>query len=385
MSNMAYRVKVNPEMIKWARIDAGYDGTNLPKKLRKSYQDWESGKINPTWKQLRDLSNQYKRPSAFFFRTEPPEHETIELVEYRKMDPLNDKKSPNLTLGIRDVRNKRDVYIELLNDMRLTVKSFEENRFNSTDPLIFAKKIRSLLNISLEEQKSWIYSNDRKDFDHYNYLNQWKECINGLGVLIFEISRVSKDEMRALCIYHDKYPIILLNGADPVNARIFSLFHELTHLMLGESAICDLDEKDSKEKFCNAVAGEFLVPSEDLIQKQEIMPHSGEWEDEELYYLSHEYGVSIEVMLLRLLFIEKTTQEFYNYKKREWDEKFKNGSSGSSGGGSPVLNQVKYNGKLYSRLVFSALENKVIGPVEFSNYMGLRLKHLGNLENYLFG
>ncbi|MDG3546619.1 ImmA/IrrE family metallo-endopeptidase [Methanobacterium formicicum] len=383
---MTYRVRINPEMLKWARIDAGYDSTNLPKNLRKKYQDWESGKIDPTWNQLRELSNKYKRPSAFFFRSEPPKHEKVDLIEYRKIDPLtNNKKSPKLTLGIRSVKHKRNIYMELIRDMRFPTKSFEENRFNSTNPMAFAEKIRSLLNISLDEQKNWIYnSSGKKDYDHYTFLNQWKEKISELGVLIFEISRVSKKEMKALCIYYDNYPIILLNGADPVNARIFSLFHELTHLMLGESAICDLDETNSKEKFCNAVAGEVLVPSEDLKNNPIVLNHSGEWDDKDLLDISDEYGVSNEVSLLRLVFINKATQDFYNYKKREWDEKFCNHSTNSSNGGSPVLNQVKYNGKMYSRLVFSALENNVIGPVEFADYMGLRLKHLGNLEEYLF-
>ena len=45
--------------------------------------------------------------------------------------------------------------------------------------------------------------------------------------------------MRALCIYFDEYPIIVLNSADSPNARIFSLFHELTHLILGQCAICE--------------------------------------------------------------------------------------------------------------------------------------------------
>lgn len=275
--------------------------------------------------------------------------------------------------------------MELLEDMHLKGKSFEKYRFESKNPLIFAKRIRSILNVSLEEQKSWIRNEDnRRDLYHYTFLNEWKEQINELGVLIFEISRVSKQEMRALSIYHDNYPIILLNGGDSVNGRIFSLFHELTHLMLGESVICDLDESNLKEKFCNSVAGEFLVPSEDLKTNQNLIEHPYEWDDEELFELSHEYGVSNESILLRLLFMGKTTQTFYENKKRQWDEEFRNNQNESSGG-SPVLNQVKYNGRMYSRLLFSALENHVISPSEFSKYMGLRLKHANKLESYLFG
>ena len=47
--------------------------------------------------------------------------------------------------------------------------------------------------------------------------------------------------------FHEKIPIILLNGKDSVNGRIFSLFHELTHLLLGESAICGDDENTQKK------------------------------------------------------------------------------------------------------------------------------------------
>jgi Zn-dependent peptidase ImmA (M78 family) len=382
---MSYRVKANPEMIKWARIDAGYDHTNLPKNIKDKYKDWETGKINPTWKQLRNLSNQYKRPSAFFFLTKPPKHETIDLIEYRRTDTLTDKKSPKLTFEIRNAKNKRDIYIELIEDLRFHEIHFKKYKFKSKNTFTFSKKIRNLLNVSLEDQKSWIYNkNNRKDLNHYTFLNKWKERINELGVLIFETSNVSKNEMRALSIYYDKYPIILLNGGDSVNGRIFSLIHELTHLMLGESAICDLNEKNSNEKFCNAIAGEFLAPSYDLKAKKEVMNHSKEWEDNEIFELSHKYGISNEAMLLRLLSLNKTTQQFYEYKKKEWNKKYKNNQH-KSGGGSPVLNQVKYNGKMYSKLLLSAYENNVINPSDFSRCMGLKLKHFNELDNYLFG
>lgn len=80
-----------------------------------------------------------------------------------------------------------------------------------------------------------------------------------MGILIFETRGVSLEEMRGLCIFHEEIPIILLNGKDTPNGRILSLFHELTHLLLGKSAICENNELSEEEIFCNAVAGEFLV------------------------------------------------------------------------------------------------------------------------------
>ena len=223
-----------------------------------------------------------------------------------------------------------------------------------------------------------------EDIAHYNFLNNWKDNVSlKCGVLIFELPRVSLDEMIALCIYFDEYPIILLNSADSPNARIFSLFHELTHLIMGESEICDVDENNSKEWLCNSVAAEFLVPTKDLAKNPIILnKNSRNWTNQELRELSHEYGVSRESLLLRLIHTNRASKKSYDLMKEQWMQERK--TKGSKGG-SPVLNQIKYNGKLYSTLLLTAYENGVISNVEFSQNIGLRLKHVDELSEKLFG
>lgn len=379
------RVKINPKALEWARIDAGYDYSNLPNKIKPKYKDWESGKLMPTWNQLKDISRYFKRPTAFFFREKLPEHTNIEFVEYRKLNRFKTlQKSPALTLGIREALSKRKIFLELSEDMHYPETSFSRFTKNSRNVLKLATHIRNTLDVDLEKQKSWLYNNGRKDTAHYNFLNNWKDHISSrFGVLIFEMPRVSVDEMRALCIYFDEYPIILLNSADSPNARIFSLFHELTHLILGESAICDVDQNNSKEYLCNSVAGEFLVPKEDLLKNPILLnKNSKNWTNQELWKLSHEYGVSRQSLLLRLIHTNKASQKSYDLMKEQWMQERKN--KGSTGG-SPVLNQIKYNGKLYSSLLLSAYENGVISNVEFSQNIGLRLKHVDELSERLFG
>ena len=67
--------------------------------------------------------------------------------------------------------------------------------------------------------------------------------------------------------------------------------------------------------------------------------------------------------------------------KEDW--KFKLDKK-SFGGGSPVLNQIKYHGTMYSRLMLNAYENGVISSVEFSQNINLRLKHVDELTEQLF-
>lgn len=379
------RVKVNPKMLKWARVNSGYNHSNLPKRFQDKYEKWESGEKLPTWKQLQDISNTYKWPSALFFRKNPPKSviDSIELIEFRKFNPnMEESNSPKFNIGLRKAINKRNSFLELIEDMNYPIPSFSRYQLDTKNVNELSSNIKKYLNVSLDEQKNWIYRNNSKtkDFEHYNFLNQWKEKISELGVLIFEIPEVELYEMRALCIYYEKFPIILLNGKDSVNARIFSLIHELTHLILGESAICDL--KSSEETLCNSVAGEILVPKKDLLKNNLLDNHDSYWEDSDLKKLSDIYGVSKEVILLRLLSLNKTTQEVYELKKEEWSNlplKKK-----ESGGGDPVRTQVKYNGKLYSRVFLSAYQNNLIDGIELYENLNIKLKHLDYLNDYLF-
>ena len=244
--------------------------------------------------------------------------------------------------------------------------------------------MRNILGVDLKEQKTWLYNNSHKDFMHYNFLNNWKDYISTkFSILIFEIPHVSLNEMRALCINYDEFPVILLNSADSPNGRIFSIFHELTHLILGESAICDVAHNNSKEWLCNSAAAEFLAPKRDLLKNPIVMrKQTKNWTDEELSALSHEYGISRESMLLRLININKASQNSYEPMKKKW---IQNSKKQNLTGGSPVLNQIKYNGKLYTQLLLTAYENGVISSVEFSQYIGLRLKHVDELSEIIFG
>ena len=60
-------------------------------------------------------------------------------------------------------------------------------------------------------------------------------------------------------------PLIFINGADSAGGRLFSLFHEIIHLWIGENDLYN-DRKYSAsgikpaEVICNAAAGELMVP-----------------------------------------------------------------------------------------------------------------------------
>lgn len=378
---MITKAKINSAMMKWAREYAGFTHGHeerLPKDIKSKYEAWEKGENSPTWNQLREVSKKYHIPTAFFFMDCPPNFDNLpNMINYRKLvaDSIYETNSPNLINNIRKSETRREIYLDLLNELNEDILLFKVPKLEH-DTKIFSNYIREILDISLSTQKSWY-----KEVNHYNFLNKWKEVLNEkLGVLIFETEGVLLEEMRALCIFHEKIPIILLNGKDSVNGRIFSLFHELTHLLLGESAICGDDENTKEEIFCNAVAGEFLVPEHDLNISingvTDLLSYNS------LKKLYNSYGVSEHVILRRLLDANKISRKDYISHINSYEESF---SKSSGSGGNYLNNMIKYNGKAYYSVILDAYEVGIINSLEFSKFTDLGKKQIPKLQESFYG
>ena len=378
---MVTKAKINSTMMKWAREYAGFTHGHeerLPKDIKSKYEAWEKGENSPTWNQLREVSKKYHIPTAFFFMDCPPNFDNLpNMINYRKLvaDSIYETNSPNLINNIRKSETRREIYLDLLNELNEDILLFKVPKLEH-DTKIFSNYIREILDISLSTQKSWY-----KEVNHYNFLNKWKEVLNEkLGVLIFETEGVLLEEMRALCIFHEKIPIILLNGKDSVNGRIFSLFHELTHLLLGESAICGDDENTQEEIFCNAVAGEFLVPEHDLNISingvTDLLSYNS------LKKLYNSYGVSEHVILRRLLDANKISRKDYISHINSYEESF---SKSSGSGGNYLNNMIKYNGKAYYSVILDAYEVGIINSLEFSKFTDLGKKQIPKLQESFYG
>lgn len=80
------------------------------------------------------------------------------------------------------------------------------------------------------------------------------------------------NEFRAFAMVNEWAPLIFINGADSAGGRLFSLFHELVHLWIGENDLYN-DTKYSAngikpiEVTCNAVAGALMVPKTVFLEK----------------------------------------------------------------------------------------------------------------------
>ncbi|MCJ7563848.1 MAG: XRE family transcriptional regulator [Candidatus Aminicenantes bacterium] len=372
---------VKPELLVWARESAGLSIELVSKKNHTNpdkIAEWESGKTPLTITQLRNLAEIYKRPLAVFYLSTPPKKFKVP-HDYRKLyGDKNKSLSPQLLYEIRRAQERRSNAIELYELIGEKIPPFDLSASLDEDPAQLSKVLRSKLGIEIGEQFDWIST--------YQAYNKWRRAIENLGVLVFQAQRIPKNEMRAFSISEKQLPLIVLNSSDDVTPRIFSIIHELVHLVLSDEGLCDIDDTNlTTEIFCNRVAGEVLVPTETL-RLEKIFNDVSEGKslhDQEILRLSNKYKVSREVILRRFLINGAITEKLYKEKRVEYLESFQKRmkiKGKKPGYAPPSVTVVANSGRSYTGLVLRTYYQEKITACTVSNYLDVKLKHLPNIE-----
>lgn len=379
----SFTANVNPQLLVWARKTASYDIVVAAKKIgvkAEKLKSWEEGKTSPTVSQLRNISNTYKRALAIFYLPEIPK--TFKpLTDYRRMR-LSEIESPTLQFEIRNAEWRRESALSLYEDLKEEPQKFNLKISTTEDFSSITKKLREVLNIKIEEQIKWEAPRVA--------LNNWKNAVENLGILVFQASGINPKEMRAFSISKNQLPVIVLNSGDSYNGRIFSLIHELAHLCLGNGGICDLHESQKIEAFCNLVAGSVLVPEENLINEtiviKKLATNEIEWTDEEIATLANKYKVSGETILRRILFVGATSESFYKSARVEFEKKYELYKSKRKSKKiivPPSTKAIARSGHLFSSLAMESYTNRLISLSDVSELFQVKIKHLPLIEQKL--
>jgi Zn-dependent peptidase ImmA (M78 family) len=370
----AAAIGTNPEILHWARKNSGYSIDEIAKKMKKDRDKiifWENGKAVPTWKQLSKLSGIYRYPSAFFFGDEIPKDESIP-SDFRTLPNRTLNHFPEIRFEIKNAAERREIALDIIKRLGDEIPEFTLKSSIDDDPEEIASKIREYLGISIEEQLKW-------HKDKYTAFNKWKNILEKKGVLIFQFTGIAVEEVRGYSLAKQPLPVIGINTADDPKARIFSMFHELTHIISGTSGVCDMRDRDQKiERFCDAVAAKFLVPPSVLLKNTLVKNHASlYWENDILSSLSSKFGVSKEVILITLVKSKRTTWEIYKEIKAGWHK-----DSSNSEPKIPYYIKVRsWNGNYYTDLLLNAYHKKLINRHDLSSYMGnVKLEHIARME-----
>ena len=188
------------------------------------------------------------------------------------------------------------------------------------------------------------------------------------------------------CLYDKKFPIIYVNNSKSDTRQIFTLLHELSHLLLGTGGVdtrlddyIHLLKGDARktEILCNRFAGSFLVPDDDFNKKIAGISIS----ETLIQKMAKQYCVSREVILRKFLDRNLIEQSYYERQTKEWARAV---PSKSGSGGNYYLTKGTYVGEHYIDLAFSRYLQKKISVDQLANYLGVKVKNVTGMELQLF-
>lgn len=382
MIQMVQQLPINLRTLKWARESANISVEEVAFRMEKGtviVEDWEKGAKSPTYIQLEKLAYEiYKRPIAIFFFPDPPE-EVDPKGSFRTLpaSELDDLPSTFLKL-FRDAQAMQ-INLEELNDGTNPEqnKIFRDLSFSARDNAgIAAAAVREYLGITLKTQLQWK--------DVRTALEEWRRAIESKGIYVFK-DAFHLDEISGFCIYDREFPVIYLNNSMPLTRQVFTLFHELVHLLLKTGGIDKRNDAflrklrgDNKkaEVLCNKFAGAFLVPDSDF---QTIL-HGVKPDEEGIRQLAYRYKVSREVILRKYLDRKLIDRAYYEQKRKQWTEEAQKIRKQGKGG-DYYRNVVAYRGETYLELAFNKYYQGRFDTSQLAEYLGVKVTYVPGVES----
>jgi Zn-dependent peptidase ImmA (M78 family) len=375
--------RLSPSVLEWARSSMGYTIEQAAKKAGvavERYKAWEQGEKLPTYKQLEDLAeNVYKRPLAILLLPAPPEENLIQ-QDFRNLSNAEiSELSPELRLALRKAK-RYQLILEEVNTLEVESLIHTFKVHIKDNPIDLAEKFRELVNLTLDEQKSWRHEDSFRNF---------KRKVEDVGIYVFQM-KLPIHDARAFCLTGN-FPIVVLNTDDSANGRIFSLFHEVCHILLNINDVFkDLvntsvnKEYKNIETFCNVFAATFLVPKQAfLLDLRENRIVKGNVSDHDIRMLSSSYNVSNEVIARKLLSLDYIKEDFFWSRKRMWDaaaklakEKSNEKQNENDTGRNQGIRIIFEKGRPYVANVVNAYNQGMISSSDLSNYLETKLNHL---------
>lgn len=377
---------ITPSLLIWARETSGYNIAEVAGKLHvppDRIVKWESGESQPTITQAKKLATIYNRSLAVFYLPYPPGTASPP-PDYRRFSSVSEGLGPRLRYEIRKALYRREIAVQILEERKELPPAFALGASMEEPSALVAKRLRDALSLSIDDQKKWKTPNQA--------FKEWIYALEKLGVLVFQtqggVWGVTEDEMWGASIYEPLFPIVVINGRLSPTAKIFTLMHEYTHLALRTSGICDMDEREQVEVFCNRVAGEILVPASDLLDVWSHLSINEEPADDQIKMLAKRYSVSHEAVVRRLLILGQVSKEFYQTKRDQYLQEISDIREARKANKKPIrvcqsTLILRRNGFRYTGIILDAYHSSVISLGQVSRYLDMNLKHFDRVQDVM--
>ncbi|HAX41769.1 MAG TPA: peptidase [Solibacterales bacterium] len=381
---------IQPSILTWARRTAGLSIEDAALALgftdtrgRSGVQRLEAlerGEDEPARGVLLKMAKVYRRPLLVFYLAEPPK------IGDRGQDfrtlPERKRFNPELDALVRDIKARQGLIRSMLEDDNAEPVEIVNSVTIDLPAPTLAARMAGQLNFSLAA-----YRAAKSADEAFSYL---RETIEASGVFVLLLGNLGShhtniplEVFRGFALADRIAPMIVINDQDAKAAWPFTALHELAHLWLGHTGISAEDGENRIERYCNDVAGEFLLPGLDVgslapVQKQSVNALSDHVE--RLARTLHVSRSMVAYRLYRTGSIDKTTwatlsqrfrDEYLRFRQREAAK-----SRNAEGGPDYYVVRRHRVGQTLLRLVRRSLDDGTISYTKAGTVLGVKPRNV---------
>lgn len=361
------KVYVRPAMLNWAIQRSGLPVEALERRF--ALNEWIAETEEPTFRQLETFARATGTPLGFLFLSTPPVDD-LGIPYYRTVEDKDVvRPSADLVQTVRMMEARQDWLREYLLSMGSEPMNIPPVPSNPVDA---ARSLRALLDLPVD----WMM----REASVESAVRTIKRSAERASIVVVVNGIVGNNTRRVLSptefrgfVLVDEYaPLIFVNGSDAKEAQLFTMAHELAHILYRQSAAFDLRDfnaaGNSVERLCNQAAAEFLVPRNEFLD----LFRAADRNYESFYAATRRFKVSVLVLLRRaqeLQVIDKATfRRLYEIYQQSIGESPKRNRDG---GGNHYKNQDYRVGRPFFLAVARATQEGSLPLLEGYRLTGL--------------
>ena len=349
-------IPITGSVLRWAIDQSGLSNSEFAQKVGAEpdkVQAWISGQAQPTKTQFNKIVSTLKRPSAAFFLPEPPQHLDLPPPLRRSVGARDRALNAQELREVRWARRLQQLVVHLREEDSIDIPQLPQ--FTPSDPSVRAARVlRKRLDVPLDRQTQW--PNPTKAF------SGWREAVEDTGVLVL-LLQLGPDAIRGFALWNDAAPLVAINTTFIPQARAFTLFHEIGHLLLRQDAASDehtgrnasLATGYLVERWCERMAAAVLLPAPAV---RAAVP-TGMSEDEAYQHargLAGRFRVSVRAAAIRLIELELAPNELYGYVVSQSGHLDRPRRNGGGGGRSAAQTRITQVGRAAASRIVRAVD-----------------------------
>ena len=375
---------MNGSVLAWARENSGMSPSELASGLHvdlETLRKWESGEAFPSKGEFTKISRTLRRPSAIFFLPSPPVMNSVP-SSFRSAPGLYGHEPTKSEMQqFRWAQRLQDLMSWIAKDQHQNKVDLPQFRIGSSTERC-AASIREYLDVPVAQQLRWR--------NPYAALREWRLALELKSILVFQME-LGRDGIRGFSTWDGFAPVVGINGAYHPTARIYTLMHEVGHLVTRTDSACykfvsPIGIDPAVERWCEKFAAECLIPRDELLTELERfhLDSSPVRDVEVAKTLAGRFKVSTRAMGLRLQELDLASDGYYDdvaeaMGQFDWNPRVENNRSGQP---APVK-RVRQLGTLLPETLIDAAAGGRITSADLSDYLHLTTNQVGELRGII--